>query len=96
MLLFVILLNGLVMVLVLVGARQRLRLDRLRRAGIYPEKGKATDADVTRLKHAGELALAVRCYREIHGVSLPEAHAAVTGTPTSNPEMPPFHFPPGD
>jgi hypothetical protein len=88
-----ILLGGLVTMLVFAGTRQQRKFKRLRKAGIYPESGKATDADVARLKRAGEIVLAVRCYREIHRVGLAEAHAAVIGTPTPKSESPIGHFP---
>ena len=61
----------------------RLRFERrlrvLRANGLYPAAGAESDADVERLKRAGETVLAVRCYRAVHRVGLPEAHAAVVG-----------------
>ncbi len=50
-----------------------LQVKRSRQQGIYPEKGKTTMEDVTRLLSIGEETLALRAYREIHGVSLKKA-----------------------
>jgi hypothetical protein len=47
------------------------------RSGRYPERGKATMADVERLLHMGPPELAMRCYREIHVCSLRQAKEAV-------------------
>jgi ribosomal protein L7/L12 len=66
---------------VLVGATEvfnALHIAKLRRSGRYPERGKATMADVERLLNMGSRVLAVRCYREIHGCSLREASEAVS------------------
>ncbi|MFO1488069.1 MAG: hypothetical protein U1F65_06295 [Verrucomicrobiota bacterium] len=49
----------------------------LRRSGVLPAKGQGTMADVDRLIKAGHRVDAIRCYREIHGVSLVEAKLAV-------------------
>ena len=53
-------------------------IKRLRTKGIYPQAGKATEDDVRQLLESGRHALAIRCYREIHGCSLHEAKEAVT------------------
>lgn len=55
----------------------QLRIQALRRRGIYPAKGRATTADVERLLKAGHRIWAIRCYREIHDVELATAKAAV-------------------
>ena len=48
-----------------------------RRRGIYPSKGQATMNDVRRLALNGDVVLAMRAYREIHGGSLKDAKDAV-------------------
>ena len=53
------------------------QITKLRRSGHYPERGKATMADVERLVRMGSRVLAMRCYREIHGCSLRQAKEAV-------------------
>jgi hypothetical protein len=58
-------------------AVQRFKLGRLRRKGLYPYPGKATMEDVQRLLKSGDHILAMRCYREVHHVSLEEAKRAV-------------------
>lgn len=65
-----------------VHAFNLLRLERLRRSGLYPKRGQGTIADVKRLMNDGATALAVRCYREIHSCSLREASEAVRTLPT--------------
>ena len=65
-------------VLVLVSqAIVRLRVNAMRRAGIYPAEGQATMADVERLVRAGQRIWAIRVYREIHHVGLAEAKKAI-------------------
>lgn len=67
-----------------VGAmwRSRRRIQALRASGVYPQEGCESEADVKRLKGAGETVLAVCCYRAVHHVSLAEAHAAILGRQT--------------
>lgn len=65
---------------VLLGAAQAFssfQVAKLRRSGHYPQRGKATMADVERLLNMGSRGLAVRCYREIHRCSLRLASEAV-------------------
>lgn len=76
--------NALLWILVLAAAlalaahlASRQRVQQLRRAGIYPQAGQATMADVLRLAENGYRTWAVRCYREIHGGTLRQASAAV-------------------
>jgi ABC-type uncharacterized transport system permease subunit len=52
-------------------------ISRLRQSGAYPMAGKATMADVERLKTQGLSVWAARCYREIHGCSLRQAKESV-------------------
>lgn len=73
---------GLAIVAVFIAAMQGFnwyRIAKLRRLGQYPEPGKATMADVEQLLKMDSRALAVRCYREIHGCSLRQASEAVQG-----------------
>jgi hypothetical protein len=64
--------------LILINALVRLNHDaRLRRAGLLPPRGRATMSDVERLLQSGHRILAIRCYREVHGVGLKDAKAAV-------------------
>jgi hypothetical protein len=53
------------------------QLAKLRRAGMYPRRGKATMADVERLLATGLRVGAMRCYREVHQCSLRQAREAV-------------------
>jgi hypothetical protein len=48
-------------------------MSKSKRAGRYPQRGKATMADVERLLSSGSRMWALRCYREIHGCSLRQA-----------------------
>ena len=61
-------------VLVIRGQR---KVAALRASGVYPEKGKETDADVLRLLKTGNKIEAIKCYRSIHSVGLKEAKDAV-------------------
>ena len=61
---------------VLVVRGQR-KVAALRAIGVYPVKGKETDADVLRLLKTGNKMDAIKCYRSIHGVGLKEAKDAV-------------------
>ncbi len=49
----------------------------LRSRGVYPQEGQAKEQDVLRLLQAGEKIMAIKCYRELHGVGLKEAKEAV-------------------
>jgi ribosomal protein L7/L12 len=51
----------------------QLQVAKARRLGIYPQKGSATMEDVKSLISSGHTLLAMRAYREIHGVSLKAA-----------------------
>lgn len=55
----------------------QMRVNSARRRGIYPAKGQATMNNVKRLALNGEVVLAMRAFREIHGVSTKEARDAV-------------------
>lgn len=71
-------LAGMIVAVVLVGNffAER-KVSSLRARGIYPEKGKEREADVSRLLSAGEKIMAIRCYRALHKVGLKEAKEAV-------------------
>lgn len=78
-----------IIMVVLIGAAQvfnSLHIAKLRRLGRYPERGKATIADVERLVNMGSRGLAARCYREIHACSLREASEAVHALSTNRQE----------
>lgn len=69
---------GMVVVWLIVRGAIVLKVVSLRRAGIHPARGKATMADVARLRRLGYRVLAIRCYREIHPLAgLTEAKQAV-------------------
>ena len=53
----------------------RIHISWLRLSGVYPRAGHAKD--VQRLLFSGRPALAMRCFRELHGGSLKQAKAAV-------------------
>jgi len=53
------------------------KVQSLRVRGLYPEEGKAKDEDILRLLKAGEKIMAIKCYRELHGLGLKEAKDAV-------------------
>ena len=53
------------------------RLSGMRRAGEYPQRGRAVMADVGRLLDGNKRIWAMRCYREIHACSLRQAKNAV-------------------
>ena len=52
-------------------------ITKLRSQGLYPSPGSGTDADVQNLVRANQKTLAIRLYREIHGVPLKQAVHAV-------------------
>jgi len=55
----------------------RIHISWLRLSGVYPRAGHAKPEDVQRLLFSGRPALAMRCFRELHGGSLKQAKAAV-------------------
>lgn len=61
-----------------------LQLAKLRRAGLYPQSGQATMADVERLMSSGLSVWAIRCYREVHGCSLRQAKESVASISASS------------
>lgn len=67
-----------VIVLALGTLSSRRQLARARGRGLYPAAGQIpTDDDVKRLAKAGEKILAIKLCRQIHGMGLAEAKAAV-------------------
>ncbi|MDC0358779.1 ribosomal protein L7/L12, partial [Oligoflexia bacterium] len=57
----------------------RSKMNSARRSGKYPTEGKESDEDVLRLALDGQKIMAIKLYREIHGVGLKEAKEAVEG-----------------
>jgi len=72
-----ILAAGLLLGVVLSQAYASLRIHQLRKRGVYPPPGQASDADVVRLLKSGYKVEAIRCHREIHQTSLKAAKQAV-------------------
>ncbi len=68
--LFIILLTAIVIA-------PRIHIAWLRWSGVYPRAGQAKPEDVQRLLVSGRPALAMRCFRELHGCSLKQAKAAI-------------------
>jgi ribosomal protein L7/L12 len=62
---------------VAVHAFQLAKINHLRKAGIYPQKGQATDSDVERLVKSGRTTEAIKCHREVHKTTLREAKQAI-------------------
>jgi hypothetical protein len=81
MITFFVLLGIVVFAMPVARLRSERRLRTLRANGTYPKEGGESEADIDRLKGAGETVLAVRCYRAVHHVSLADAHAAILGRP---------------
>ncbi|MFG6490179.1 hypothetical protein ACG04R_26140 [Roseateles sp. BYS78W] len=69
--------TGLVLGVVLAQAYASLRIHQLRKQGIYPQQGQASDADVMRLLKSGYKVEAIRCHRDVHQTSLRAAKQAV-------------------
>jgi ribosomal protein L7/L12 len=58
-------------------AYNAMRIRQLRLKGLYPEPGQATMQYVESLISTGNKTLAIRAYREVHGVSLKQAKEAI-------------------
>jgi len=54
-----------------------LRIIYLRRAGIYPQRGRASESDIQKLVQAGYRVEAMRCHREVYKSSLRQAKGAI-------------------
>ena len=67
---------GFMLSLVLAKRHQR-KIQRLREAGMFPQKGQETDSDVDRLLQHGYKNEAITVYRFVHRVGLKEAKEAV-------------------
>ena len=63
--------------LLLIDAVSRRRLENLRRAGVYPQEGHETPADVDRLIQLNKKIEAIKVYRTLHNVGLKDAKEAV-------------------
>jgi hypothetical protein len=61
----------------LLDRASRVRVQRARQAGLYPEEGQGDDSDVEKLLSQGEKLLAIRLYRELHGTDLKTARCRV-------------------
>ena len=55
----------------------RIHIAWLRSSGVYPRAGQAKPEDVQRLLWSGRTALAMRCFRELHGCNIKQAKAAI-------------------
>lgn len=58
-------------------AYNAMRIRHFRLKGLYPEPGQATMQHVRSLISTGKKILAIRAYREVHGVSLKKAKEAI-------------------
>ncbi|EKF75800.1 hypothetical protein A11A3_02987 [Alcanivorax hongdengensis A-11-3] len=58
-------------------AFQWLALARLRQRGLYPARGQVSEADIRQLLDRGAYDLAIRAYREYHGVDSRTASLAI-------------------
>jgi ribosomal protein L7/L12 len=65
------------LVLWVLSAIHKAKVRGARESGILPPPGHGSDADVRRLVGLGEKILAIKLYREIHGVELKQAKDAV-------------------
>ena len=68
---------GVALLLWILSARHKSKVREAREAGIYPPSGRGSDEDVRRLIGLGQKIMAIKLYREIHGVGLKEAKDAV-------------------
>ncbi len=71
------LLLGMIAVSASLSIYQNIKVDRLRKEGKYPEKGKITRRDILGLLKTGNEVLAIRAYRELYKVGLKEAKELV-------------------
>jgi ribosomal protein L7/L12 len=73
-----VVLFGLVLAIFLIGGLiTKRKIKTLRAKGIYPPGGMEKQEDVLRLLKCGEKVMAIRCYRNVHKVSLKEAKEKV-------------------
>jgi ribosomal protein L7/L12 len=68
---------GLVLLVTLLARASGKKVAELKARGLYPDRERATEADVLRLLSAGEKIGAIRLYREMTGLGLKEAKDAV-------------------
>ncbi|MBI4379235.1 MAG: hypothetical protein HY578_09080 [Nitrospinae bacterium] len=68
---------GVIGILFLIDAFNRAKVRQAKQTGLYPPAGHGTDEDVERLAAKGEKIMAIKLYREIHGVDLKTAKEAV-------------------
>lgn len=76
-----------VLLLALHALWQQWQLLRLRRAGLYPPRGRARPSDVSRLTQAGLPNWAMRCHREVYGSPLRQARDAVQAQQEGRPAL---------
>ena len=69
--------GGVLLVLLVIARRIDQRTQRLRQAGVYPQQGQETAADVDRLLQLGHKIEAIKVYRALHHVDLKVAKGAV-------------------
>lgn len=60
-----------------IAVRLQRRVQRLKDAGVFPQPGEETEADVDRLLHLGLKIEAIKVFRTVHEVGLREAKDAV-------------------
>jgi ribosomal protein L7/L12 len=75
--LLIVILALVVILLLAANISNARRVQGLRVRGLYPEEGKEKDDDVLRLLKAGEKIMAIKCYRELHGLGIKKAKEAV-------------------
>ncbi|UCG52926.1 MAG: hypothetical protein JSW58_05040 [Candidatus Latescibacterota bacterium] len=68
---------GFVAIVILIDRINQSKIERLRRAGVYPLPGQESDRDVERLIRLGRKIEAIKVYRTIHHVDLRTARQAV-------------------
>jgi hypothetical protein len=72
-----ILIGVLIFLIFIVEIANQTRIYIYRLRGIYPQKNLETEEDVRRLAKTGEISLAIRCHRTMHGGTLKDAKRIV-------------------
>lgn len=75
--LIIVIICSVLLGLSLIAVRDQRRIIWLRSQGQYPQPGQVTDAWISQLVHEGHYIEAIRAYRELHGVGLKDAKAAI-------------------
>ena len=68
---------GVIVLIVVLRLATGSGVDKARRSGVYPPHGAGSDADVERLVRDGQKILAIKLYRELHGVGLKDSKEVV-------------------